>query len=941
MTFRRRLLPVLLIALALVSRTFEAQAVPARPGSFTMKQPDGSVITVTLHGDEHFNYYVTTDGYPLLPDDDGWLCYVKPEGRSVGVTTMRAHDPSRRLAEEKAFAGTIDADAAMTGLKRLRTELSARKVQARAGFSDMMSDYPTIGSPKALILLVEFSDRKFTTENAQAEFEKLMNEPGYSYNGGTGSALDYFVENSNGKFTPEFVVCGPVTLPNNMAYYGAPTANMYDARPGEMIADGCRILDETTDIDFSQFDNDGDGIVDNVFVFYAGYGQNSGADVNTIWPHAANILTYYNIRLELDGVQIGNYACTNELQGNEGTVRTGIGTFCHEFSHVLGLPDLYPTDNSGGFTPGPFELMDTGPYNNNGNTPPYMSAFDRMSLRWLNPRELTGPETVTLHDITTDEAFLIKTIRDNEYYLFENRQQRRWDTFIPGHGMLVWHIDYDATVWKDNKVNNTPAHQRVDLVEADNVPTNATRSGDPFPGVNNVTQLTDESTPAMSTWTSVRIGLPVTDILEQDGVISFKVAGGGDRIESVTALDATDVTPTSFRAEWEGRVTINKYEVDVCLNGEVVPMRTVTKETRSTADCYVDVEGLQPSTGYYYVVRAVDGNMRSSNSNRIDVRTADPTFDMLKVTAAEPVDVGETSFTACWQPLEGAEAYELSVYTKEYVEPEHDVVDFADDLTLPEGWYTTCTTTSGVAGTFGSARPSLRMISDREMIGTPTYDADISGLTFWYCGSKDAAGSLLVEQLTAGGEWTELASLDVQQGGQTALFGSSSVQGIARGCRSIRMTFLCTAGSLYIDDIDVAYGAAATPVYVDGYERRDVGAVTSFGVTGLTSGADYFYTVTARKGELRSIESDETAVLTGSSDGITAVSGSLLGISLQDDAITVTNTSSAPAPVEVCTLGGTLLYRGTVAPSSAVTIPAGRTGICIVKAGTEAMKVLR
>lgn len=940
MTMVRKQLNLTLFALLLFALFgLRAWAVPARPGSFELRQPDGTVLTVSLHGDEHFHYYTTADGFPLLPGSDGCLRYVTLSGRRVEVSDVRAHEPAARSAAEKSFVAGLDLDAVKSGLGQMRAELRAAHVQAKSGLSDMMTDYPTTGSPKALILLVEFGDVKFATENAGEEFTKLMTEPGYSYNGATGSALDYFTDNSNGKFKPEFVVCGPVTLPREMAYYGAPTANMYDARPGEMIADGCRILDETTDVDFSQFDNDGDGIVDNVFVFYAGYGQNSGASVNTIWPHAANILTYYNIKLELDGVQIGNYACTNELQGNSGEVRTGIGTFCHEFSHVLGLPDLYPTDNSGGFTPGAFELMDTGPYNNNGNTPPYMSAFDRMSLRWLNPRELTGPETVTLDDITSDQAYLIRTIADNEYYLLENRQQRGWDAYIPGHGMLVWHIDYDAEVWQKNQVNNSPSHQRVDLVEADNMPTDITRSGDPFPGTNNVTAFTSETTPAMTSWTSVRIDMPLTDIREQDGIITFKADGGGDRIDPVTALEAEEVAPTSFRARWEGRVSVNKYEVDLFRGVEVVPATTLVKETKSTADCYADFDGLQPSTDYRYVVRAVDGNLRSSDSNPIAVRTADPTFDMLAVEAAEAVDVERGGFTARWQPLEGADDYELSVYTKRYVEPEHDVVDFADDLNLPDGWTTTCTSTSGVAGTFGQARPSLRMFSTGDLITSPEYGADINALTFWMCGSKDVAGTLKVEQQIAGA-WQEMASLGLQAGAQTVAFGPDTAQPLAAGCRRVRLMLERQAGSLYIDDVDVAYNGAELPVYVDGYERRGTEGATSCKVEGLVPATAYFFSVTGVKDGVRSLPSGEVAVTTQTGIRLGAVAENGVTVRVCGLGAEVANATAESVPVNVWTPGGTEVYSSMVRPSSSLRIPLGTEGVYIIKVSGKVVKIV-
>lgn len=920
-----------------------AYSVPARPGLFEMKQPDGSSVTVSLHGDEYFHYYLTPDGLPLFPDEQGYLCYAVIDGSGqLSASSIRAHEASDRGEVETAFVQGIDVEAVMA---RMAVKQRTARAQRRAGqvksFTDMMSSYPTIGSPKALILLVEYADVKFNTRNAQEEFTKLMTQEGYDYNGATGSAKDYFVENSCGKFTPDFQVYGPVTLPHDMAYYGAPTANMYDARPWEMITDGCRILDETTDIDFSQFDNDGDGFVDNVFVFYAGYGQNSGADINSVWPHAANIWTYYNINLTLDGVKIGNYACTNELQGNSGTVRTGIGTFCHEFSHVLGLPDMYPTDNSSGFTPGPFEVMDTGPYNNGGNTPPFMSAYDRISLRWLNPRELTGPETVTLNDIASNEAYLIKTISENEYYLFENRQQKGWDAFIPGHGMLVWHIDYDATIWKNNQVNNTPSHQRIDLVEADNLPSTTTRAGDPFPGTNNVTRFTDGTTPAMSTWTSVKINMPITDILEQDGFISFKVCGGGERIEAVEALPASLVSPTSFRANWEGRVTISKYEIDVCRQGEVVPEQTLVKETRSTADCYIDVEGLAPSTSYFYVVRAIDGNLKSSDSNPIEVTTTAPTFDMLQVVALEATGISANAFTAHWEPLEGTDRYELSVYAKDYVVPVHDVADFSAATLVPEGWYVSSSSTSGVAGTFGAARPSLRMLSDNDLISSPVYDFDINELSFWCGGSKDIEGTLLVEVLQDGG-WSTLASIGLESGfeARTVSFTSSSVPSILPGTRSVRLTFQRTAGTLYIDDVDIAYNGSSIPLYADGFDHLDVGTVTEKLVGGLASGTNYFYTVTAHKGDLSSIESDEISLQTAESTGIRPAAAGGISFSRGGNALVATNPTDQEVCLAVYDLKGRLVRSCALSARTALQVPLGERGVYVVRAAGVACKVV-
>lgn len=801
-----------------------ANAIPARPGRFLWTLDDGSQIWLTLHGDEFEHYYMTDDGQRLVPDENG---------RLVPIAQGPRRAPMRR-------ATTIDG---------------------------MLTNYPTIGSPNALVLLVEYQDVRFSTQNAQYEFNRLMNEPGYDYNGATGSALDYFRDNSRGLFNPNFTICGPITLPNSMAYYGAATANAHDACPWEMVADGCRLLKEQNpDLDFSQFDNDGDGVIDNVFVFYAGYGQNSGASTNTVWPHAANI-TWYGLNVVIDGVKVDNYACTSELSGNEtsGGERCGIGTFCHEFSHVLGLPDLYSTNYSSAFTPGAYELMDVGPYNNNGNTPPYMSVYDRMTLRWISPREITAPENLSLRamDGTNADAFIIKTITDNEYFLLENRQQEGWDKFIPGHGMLVWHIDYDETAWSQNAMNNNPTHQRVDIIEADGLKTEESRSGDPFPGRTGVAELTDYSNPSMVTWIGTLVGCPLTDISEIDGIVTFKAKGGGAGIPVPVAVAAEHVTPMSFRALWTGDVSITTYQIDICKGAEVVPFATFTKTITSLADCYIDIEDLEPDTRYSYSVKATSGSATSANSNTIYVTTLPPTFDMLQPTALAATDVCADSFTANWQAMAGAEAYLIDVYTKEYVEPVYDTIDFTGGITsIPEGWSTSSASTSAAVGTFGAARPSLLFKQDQDFISSPLYDIDLNSLTFWYKGNNAVAGSLEVQAMV-GAVWTNIAELTLSKTADT--FSCD----LPTGTRRIRLVANLQAGSLYIDDITIAYNGAAQCNYVEGYNKRRVEGNACI-VSGLSASTEYFYSVTGVSASICSQTSSEVTVTTLLPDGITA-----------------------------------------------------------------------
>ena len=185
--------------------------------------------------------------------------------------------------------------------------------------------------------------------------------------------------------------------------------------------------------------------------------------------------------------------------------------------------------------------MDYGNYNNDGRTPPYYTIYERYSLGWITPKELGDPEDITLRNISENVGYIIRTENEDEYFLFENRQQEGWDKYIPGHGMLIWHIDYDERLWELNKMNMEPAHQRVDIIEADNKLTNKTRDGDPFPGTSNNTSFTDDTKPGMISWGRVRQEKPITDIREENGIIYFKVNGGSDTA-IVNTLPDTDIT---------------------------------------------------------------------------------------------------------------------------------------------------------------------------------------------------------------------------------------------------------------------------------------------------------------------------------------------------------------------------------------------------------------
>ena len=365
----------------------------------------------------------------------------------------------------------------------------------------------------------------------------------YTYRGKTyqvsseGSARQYFYDASFGQYNPQFDVIGPVTVSREYSYYGKNTAATdFDQRPWEMIKEACLLADTVWNVDFTQYDNDGDGKVDFVYVIYAGYGEADGGGANTIWPHSYQ-LSAAGVYCQVDGVRVNLYACGNEIDYFT-KQHTGIGTFCHEFSHVLGLPDLYTTEGQTHKTWGEWSILDYGPYNNDGNTPPSYSAYERFFMGWLTPEVIVDSANIRLEELNSSQQALLVSTGDEhnligndpkstKFYLLENRQQHGWDAYLPGHGLMLTYVQYNANTWKGNTVNNNSRSMGVDLIEADGKTPNSSGSGylgkatDLFPaGATAYTNITDHA---------------IEEIQEIDGVIHFKYRGGavGTHVEDI------------------------------------------------------------------------------------------------------------------------------------------------------------------------------------------------------------------------------------------------------------------------------------------------------------------------------------------------------------------------------------------------------------------------
>ena len=566
------------------------QAVPAYPYPVKVAQPDGTTLTVILKGDEFYKYHVTEDGILITKGDKGVFNYARLEkGNRIMDTGIQANDASRRNTAERSFAASLTRNPDLTAQNSLMRAKRAVPVAS----ATPKAKFPKTGAPRSLIILVNFNDLAFVTPNPQAAFTDLLNKQGYSTNGATGSAKDYFLDNSMGAFSPQFDVVGPYNLPKSYKYYGENDADENDKNPVQMVVDACAKAD-SEGVDFSIYDTDGDGLVDNVFVYYAGHNEAEWGHENTIWPHRWGI--YPNAMYEggnysgtiasvtFDGKRVEDYACTSELKGDEGTSMCGIGTFTHEFGHVLGLADMYATDGSEHQTLSDWNIMDGGSYLNEGRTPPAYNAFERFQLGYLTPEIIAGQAVgKTLESlISSNRAYLISS-GDNhnlnganpdptEFFLLENRQKTSWDAFLPGKGMLIYRINYNQEDWDYNEPNNNPAKMGVQLMTADGIANDATLSGDPFPGTSNVTSFDF----ALRSGVSLHKG--VRNISESGGIITFSIRKPLG--VPVVPADAGGIVAneSGFTAAWTAVEGASSYLVEVYTKTEGGGIQTVLAE---------------------------------------------------------------------------------------------------------------------------------------------------------------------------------------------------------------------------------------------------------------------------------------------------------------------------------------------------------------------------
>ncbi len=628
---------------------FPAWSIPANPYPIEMEQPDGSKITIKMIGDEYGHYEQTEDGISVMRGEDGFFRYAElSSAGELQPGAVIARNANARSEADNAYLANLPKQeylvqqfetSRLIRKQALQNTVSPRAIQAS-------------GTVRGLVLLVQFSDEKFTHTNA--DFYNMMNQEGYDYNGAVGSVRDYFIAQSGGKFTPIFDVYGPFTL-SSESYYGADSNGVHDPNfSARMPSDACDAANSS--VDFSKYDADGDGYVDLLYIIYAGYSQSSSGNTNDIWPKSGTASTgTYD---KWDGKKISRYACSSELKGKEGTTRDGIGTFIHEYSHTLGLPDFYDT-GSDGITPygmGYWDIMCYGGYR--GNWGVGYTAYERTFCGWMSLTELpTTGASLSLENLAdSHKAYKMTSSDANQYFILENRQKTGWDAYLPGAGLMITKVDYNSSIWAPygtvgtaNTVNVNPNRQRMTIMPADNELSIATESGDLYP-YNGNNSFTSTSSPASTTNTAGTINRPVTYITNDNGTIIFEVNGGGN-LSTPTLQDFSNVVEDGFTVNW-GRVDgATSYNVKLSrevLSGVNGTNTTETYDAVGTSYTFADMP-----KGYTYIVQvqaeSASGLTGGYSSSKSLILEPAPAADV--PVALEATNVTASRFVANWEQV--------------------------------------------------------------------------------------------------------------------------------------------------------------------------------------------------------------------------------------------------------------------------------------------------
>ena len=527
---------------------FNLMAVDAYPELIRFRQPDKkTLVSIYMKGDEKVHWAETEDGYSLVTNDDGYFVYA----------TL---DNNENMIPSKYIATNIDerSEEVMEFLKNTPKKLRFSQEQVNIMLSlwkltaeqeKMKYSGDVVGTKRILIILMGFQDKPFTI--APMFVRSMFNQINYNTNYARGSVRDFYYENSYGQFILDADVVGPYVTDSNLAYYGN---NSY-GHEREFAREA--FVAASANVNYANYDNDGDGIMDGAHILFAGCGEEAGGGADCIWSHKWNLAE----PLTFDSTVISTYSCSPEYQGNSEEKLTNIGVICHELGHVFGAPDYYDTDyaGSGGEFSGigKWDLMSSGSWNFNGASPAHHNPYTKIYVyRWARPIVLDTQTTVILNPASEDSNsfYRINTATENEYYLVENRQKINFDYGVPGHGMIVYHAHKDLNYWNINTNHPQklyPICAASEFQQPNSTPSsygNVNSEMCPFPGSYNRTTLSDYTTPWIRDWDTNLTNMSLNYIMEYNNKIYFKMNGA---LPEPLSLSANSVSDTSIALKWE------------------------------------------------------------------------------------------------------------------------------------------------------------------------------------------------------------------------------------------------------------------------------------------------------------------------------------------------------------------------------------------------------
>ena len=574
-----------LIRLSLVICLFSffwmpVHAVPAFPGEISYRQPDGTIVKYRLRGDEHRHWMETSEGYLLKRADNGFLMYAEKDGEGIKASSLpyRGNDSAAKSKMRLIRRGDLGVSTMSVGDPTLSTG----------------STFPTTGKRKLLMLLVNFADTKPVIP--ASEFEQMMNAENYE---GTGSFRDFFLQNSYGKLDIETTVVGWIQLPSNKYMYS--TEDMT-----RLISDALNAVDD--DIDFTQFDNDGDGILDGLSIIHQGTGAEVTGSSSDIWSHSGGLLS----EVYAGGIRVNTYTIQPELLGiSSPTQKITVGVFCHEFGHNLGAPDFYDSDyeQSGGEFEGTgvWDLMAGGIWNESlqpGDSPSHINMWQKMQFGWVTPQYLNESRTVTGIPSASSSpvGYIAQTSREGDYFVLENRTQEGFDRALPGHGIVVYHVD-EQRLRSTVNMNTINADYRQSVytvcasagTEPGKTPASygdINSAGAPFPGENGITEFSDATLPSAHSNDGKYSYFSIRDISSDGTTASFEFVKGETpaTVGNLTATAKRGIVSLSWDEPESGDIDIYRIFRDDELIAETKETGYVDNELTSTVATYkVDV----------------------------------------------------------------------------------------------------------------------------------------------------------------------------------------------------------------------------------------------------------------------------------------------------------------------------------------------------------------